>query len=271
MGGSIARVDFKPWYRRREVAFVVGCALHEHRGRVGGVVGIDAIRRALDVADDDIDIGRLAAEGPGGYLVNAYGAFGMYYGAVLRDLRLSVKGLGTLVDRATDQGQEVGEGFAERFESTRYFRDYRDADRIPLGVLAELGEQACLCTLPGRPDHQLLLDAFFGEADREPEMGSKAPHPGGQFRPVLRVPRPGSAGGVRKHRLVAAGDCRPSVPRRRPLGHVVPSNPPVMAGLSDTRDRDHRIAGLVGVVPAASSHGRASTTYRGPGSPRRQL
>ena len=45
---------------------------------MGGVVGIDAIRRALDVADDDIDIARLAAEGPGGYLVNAYGAFGMW-------------------------------------------------------------------------------------------------------------------------------------------------------------------------------------------------
>lgn len=173
VGGSIASVDFKPWYRRHEVAFVLACALHGHRGDLGGVVGIDAIRRALDGATGDVDITRLAAEGPGGYLKNGYGGFGMYYRAVLRDLRLSIEGLGSRVDRVTDAGRQVAEAFAQVFETTTYFQDFQEADRVPLQVLEELGQHVCLCSIPNRIDHPLLLDAFFGEPSENPRWEAR--------------------------------------------------------------------------------------------------
>jgi hypothetical protein len=53
--------------------------------------------------------------------------------------------------------------FARLFEGTRYFREFFRADIVPRDVLHELGKTTCLCMIPGRDDHQVLLDVFFGE------------------------------------------------------------------------------------------------------------
>jgi hypothetical protein len=68
----------------------------------------------------------------------------------------------------TDSGRAVADGFAREFEDTRYYRDYFDAEIVPMDVLKELGERTCSCSIPGRADHQPLLDACFGELEDDP-------------------------------------------------------------------------------------------------------
>src|SRR5205814_1417262 len=34
--------------------------------------------------------------------------------------------------------------------------------RVPVEVIRELGDHICLCTVPGRADHDALLETFFG-------------------------------------------------------------------------------------------------------------
>ena len=92
-----------------------------------------------------------------------YGGYGLFYARVLEDMRLTRIGAPAFVDRATETGKTVAAAFARAFEKTRYYRDFFESDIVPREVLLELGQAACLCTIPGRPDHQPLLDAFFGD------------------------------------------------------------------------------------------------------------
>ena len=48
-----------------------------------------------------------------------------------------------------------------------------DESEVPVEVLAELGEAACLCSIPGRADHEGLLDAFIRMAHEEAEWESR--------------------------------------------------------------------------------------------------
>jgi hypothetical protein len=173
LGISVKTSDLKPWFRRQEVVFVVASALHEHRGNLAGIAGVDAVRRALVDQPDVVDLGRLSSSGPGRYLKAGLGGLGLYYGAVLKDLRLTVEGLGARVDRVTDHGRVVAESFAPLWEESSYFGSFREAGVVPTPVLEELGELVCLCAIPGRSDHQVLLDTFVGDPIENPKWEAR--------------------------------------------------------------------------------------------------
>lgn len=161
--GDVRRDAFKPFYRRHEAAYAVACALHEHRDGItlNGVNGANAARqqvRDIEAGATDVDLSSLAAE----YMDTPLGGYGLFYVAALQDARLVRAGERSLVDRATEHGAAVAEAFAKTYEQTQYYNRFFGADRVPVAVLRELGEETCLCTIPGRADHQLLLDTFFG-------------------------------------------------------------------------------------------------------------
>lgn len=164
LSDSELRTDFKPFFRRQEVAYALACSLHPHRDELYGIQGATGAVGALQASGDVIDVTSLAER----YMQSTYGGYGLFYARVLGDMRLTKLGVWKFVDRATGSGKEVAEAFAEAFESTRYFRDFFEADLVPREVLAELGKRSCLCMIPGRQDHQPLLDVFFGEPIDDP-------------------------------------------------------------------------------------------------------
>lgn len=162
--GDIRRNAFVPFYRRHEAAYALACAMHQHRDGVylvgnNGVSAASEQIRKIEAGATEVDLVSLAAE----YLDTPLGGYSLFYAAVLRDARLVRAGERSLVDRATEQGAAVAEAFSQTYEQTRYFKEFFTAERVPVSVLRELGEAACLCTIPGRSDHQLLLDTFFGQ------------------------------------------------------------------------------------------------------------
>jgi hypothetical protein len=169
LGGDISREAFVPFYRRHESVFSVACALHKHRHGtwLTGVNGADAASdraRELDAGASELDV----ASHMQGYMDTALGGYGLFYAAVLQDARLITAGAQGLVDRVSKHGADVARAFAATFEQTAYARDYFTAEVIPAEVLRELGAAVCLCTVPGRSDHELLLDTFFGSALQSP-------------------------------------------------------------------------------------------------------
>jgi hypothetical protein len=162
--GSVLRSDFKPFYRRQEAAYAAACVLHQHRGPLGGIQGSIKATEAVNAAGDSLNVAELAER----YMDSPYGGYGLFYARVLEDIRLTQLGARRYVDRVTDSGRTVADAFAQAFEQTRYYRDFFDAPIVPLEVLEELGRQTCSCSIPGRPDHQPLLDVFFGEPEDDP-------------------------------------------------------------------------------------------------------
>lgn len=170
MGGDVSRAAFRPFYRRQEAAYAVACALHQHRGGVS-LLGINGALAAGQTAEEvvarglpAVDLVALAER----YLETALGGYALFYAAALQDARLVRAGEQGLVDRVSEHGAAVAQAFARAFEGTRYFTDYFAADVVPVDVLRELADTACLCAVPGRSDHELLLETFFGEALASP-------------------------------------------------------------------------------------------------------
>ena len=165
LGGSIERKAFIPFYRRHEAGLSVACALHNHRGGVelSGVNGALMSRqraRELDAGREALDLDSHA----NGYMDTPLGGYGLFYAVALQDARLVTGGASGLVDRVTEHGAAVARAFAETFEQTTYSRNYfADGREVPAEVLRELGDAVCLCNVPGRSDHQLVLETFFGE------------------------------------------------------------------------------------------------------------
>src|SRR4051812_12860021 len=163
LGGDISRDAFIPFYRRHESVYAVACAMHEHRDGTWlvGVNGADAAgQRVQEISAGASGLG--VASHMLRYMKTPLGGYGLFYAAALRDARLVKAGAPGLVDRVSEHGADVARGFAAMFEQTAYAREYFGADFIPAGALRELGDVACLCTVPGRKDHELLLDTFFG-------------------------------------------------------------------------------------------------------------
>jgi hypothetical protein len=171
LGGDVAQAEFKPFYRRHESAFALACALHDHRDgvRLTGVNGSDKTKRLardlLATGATHVDVERVSED----YMDEPLGGYGLFYARALEHARLVRPGERRIVDRVTDFGREVAGAFAETFEATAYCRRHLEPNGpIPLTALHELGDAVCLCTIPGRSDHELLLDTFFGEPLENP-------------------------------------------------------------------------------------------------------
>lgn len=160
----IERKAFVPFFRRHEAAYAVACALHEHRhgdwlSGINGALAASERARELNDGAAELDLDALAEN----YIKTALGGYALFYSAVLQEARLVKAGAQGLVDRVTEHGEAVAQAFAEPFEQTNYARDHLgSAGKVSVEVLRELGQATCLCTIPGRNDHELLLETFFG-------------------------------------------------------------------------------------------------------------
>jgi hypothetical protein len=162
---SVARSDFRDYYRRQEAAYALACTMHNHRHEgLGGVNGAIAARRIANESGDMIDLAAASAQ----YMASPLGGYGLFYQRALENARLTKIGARGYVDKPTELGRYVAEAFGAAFETTEYHRKWREADQVPRAVLEELGEVACLCRVPGRSDQDALLDAFFGSELEEP-------------------------------------------------------------------------------------------------------
>jgi hypothetical protein len=170
LGNSTDRKAFAPFFRRHESAFALACVLHDHRGgvKLSGINGAKASRRRARELDGGVTQLDLAAHAQK-YMETELGGYGLFYAAALQEARLVRAGARGLVDRVTEQGEVVARAFAEVFEQTSYAQQHLErSGMVTLEDLRELGDHACLCTIPGRADHEPLLQTFFAAGDDSP-------------------------------------------------------------------------------------------------------
>lgn len=170
LGGSADRNAFAPFFRRHESAYALACVLHHHRdgAKLSGINGAKASRRRareLEAGAPHLDLVAHAEK----YMETELGGYGLFYAAALQEARLVRGGARGLVDRVTEQGEFVARAFAEVFEQTSYAQQHlKRTGTTTLEDLRELGDGACLCTIPCRADHEPLLQTFFAPGDGSP-------------------------------------------------------------------------------------------------------
>ena len=150
---------------------------------------------------------------------SALGGYGLYYRSPMTELGLvarpgeMVAAIPITVDvlRDTDRAQKLAETFAAAVEDTAYVRQgwMQMTNPMPLEVLQEYAEAACLCQLRTRPDERdAVHQAIFGEdADQVEDMSDLvAEHSNGENAPgdlgELPLAPPG-AGVTQRRRSVA--------------------------------------------------------------------
>ncbi|HIE54153.1 MAG TPA: hypothetical protein EYP90_03040 [Chromatiaceae bacterium] len=155
------------FYRPREFIFSIGAYLRQHHeskpehGDMGNVIGG---RKTAPLARNEQETYNTLTD----YIDSDLGGYGLYYRSVMAELGLIYpggRGLPYPVDVPSEKGQEVAAAFRQAVKDTVYYRDYfvHDATEVPIEVIHEYIDQACLCQLqnPSAPDRSLLLDLFL--------------------------------------------------------------------------------------------------------------
>jgi hypothetical protein len=165
---SVDKAEFALFFRRQELAYAIACRLHTHRHSFAGVQGGFGADSAIRESEQVIDLGTRSQD----YIGATLGGYDLFYARVLEALRLTKPGAHRIVDRVTDRGRTLADAFARSFEGSGYYRDFFKAPVVPIEALRDLGDHVCLCTIPGRADHQALLDTFLGAPEEEPAWES---------------------------------------------------------------------------------------------------
>jgi hypothetical protein len=102
------------------------------------------------------------------------GGYGLYYRSPLVDLDVVIPAGATLGDTATridvladsERAEALADAFRAAIADTTYARQHMNGvDPVPLHVIRELAEHACLCRLDDYPDEQQAIrDAYFEPA-----------------------------------------------------------------------------------------------------------
>jgi hypothetical protein len=133
-----------------------------------GAVGKDRAVPALSQLDDG---GLPRQESVKSFL----GGYGLYYRTPLVELGLVLPKGTPIGEHVTpvdvlvrdERAQALADAFAEAVADTRYMREHMLGDEpIPLDVLEEYSESACLCRLPQYPREQELLRTALFDAPR---------------------------------------------------------------------------------------------------------
>jgi hypothetical protein len=103
------------------------------------------------------------------YIDSDLGGYGLYYRTVMAELELIYPGgpgYQYPIDIPSERiGREVAAQFRASVGDTRYYRHYFDQDdaHVPLDVIVEYIDRACLCQLqhPAAPERALLLERFL--------------------------------------------------------------------------------------------------------------
>lgn len=103
---------------------------------------------------------------------SSMGGYGLYYRSPLVELDVVIPAGAALGEKATrvdvlhpesDHANALAEAFREAIGDTTYAKHFmHGVDPIPIGVIRELAERACLCRLDQRPaEQQAIREAYF--------------------------------------------------------------------------------------------------------------
>jgi hypothetical protein len=106
------------------------------------------------------------------------GGYGLYYRSPLADLDIVIRAGATLGETTTpvdvlaprsEHAQALATAFGDAIKDTAYAKKHiNGVDPIPLAVIRELSETACLCRLDQHPaEQQAIRDAYFARARDE--------------------------------------------------------------------------------------------------------
>jgi hypothetical protein len=108
---------------------------------------------------------------------NAMGGYGLYYRSPLIELGVVIPAGAALGETATRidvldpksaHATALADGFREAIGDTTYARHFMNGvDPIPIDVIRELAEHACLCRLDQRPSEQRALRAAYFDEGRQ--------------------------------------------------------------------------------------------------------
>ncbi len=149
------------FYRPREFIFSVGANLCHENGDMGKIVGAQKTQSLAlqehETYDTQTD-----------YIKSKLGGYGLYYRSVMAEMELIYPGgpgFPYPIDVPSELGKEVAAAFRKGVKDTTYYREYfdKDATQVPIEVIREYIQRACLCQLKmvDATDHELLLDVFL--------------------------------------------------------------------------------------------------------------
>lgn len=134
-------------------------------------------------------LGSLAQESgllPRGESVDtSLGGYGLYYRSPLVDFGVVARS-GTLLGdhpipidvlRDTHRAVDLAQAFRDAVQDTAYHQEWMVTDKpLPVEVITELAEVACLCGLDRRPEERAAIHAAIFGTDSAPEPGSEPAH-----------------------------------------------------------------------------------------------
>jgi hypothetical protein len=149
--------------KRREWEFGLAVLACPHE--CGSVpVGADRLRPLMRHSPPPYDRGESVK--------SAFGGYGLYYRSPLADIGIVARAGTLLGDRPipvdvlteSERATRVASTFRSAIETTQYFARWMlTNDPLPLDVLRDYAEVACLCQLPHLPDERAAVhDALFG-------------------------------------------------------------------------------------------------------------
>jgi hypothetical protein len=155
--------------RRREYELCQAMQMCPRHCGAAKAIGSDRARPDAQAQPDEF-ARRLSVESP-------MGGYGLYYRSPLVDLDVVIPAGAALGETTTsidvlhprsEHAQALAEAFREAISETTYARHYMNGvDPIPIDVIRELAERACLCRLHERPAEQQAVRAAFFEQVRE--------------------------------------------------------------------------------------------------------
>jgi hypothetical protein len=156
------------FFRRCEFEYGAAVLLCARCGSSAAPVGAQSLRGIVRRAKDKGEIARAFS------VDSDFGGYGLYYRSPLRDLGL-VHQRGTRVgderlpvDVLTGpRAKRIADAFRSAIEGTMYYRSYFLGDQpIPVAVLREVAEAACLCRLTEAPEEvRLVRGALFDDVE----------------------------------------------------------------------------------------------------------
>jgi hypothetical protein len=152
------------FFRTREFEYGAAVLLCPRCGSTAAPVGAQSLRGIVRRAKGDIERDFSVDSELGGY--------GLYYRTPLRDLGLVLQ-RGTVVGDETPpvdvlsgpRARKIAAAFRSAIEETTYYRGYFLGEQpVPVQVLREVAEAACLCRLTESPEEaRLVRSALFDE------------------------------------------------------------------------------------------------------------
>ena len=163
-GGSRLLKDFKgTFFKRHEVALILGCYSHHPDESLGGLVGSGTNNYKARQMWESGERISLDAD----YFKDKLGGLGQYYRTAMQTMGLIAESEHpNWVYRLTSQGKELAVAYEKSIQETAYFKALKKRgplERLSRDDAAEYGNMGCICpqALTHGADRELLRHAFF--------------------------------------------------------------------------------------------------------------